>query len=510
MDNKRLNISVILSYRISGINNGKIIEVSKQDEREAIDKLYNAVSQQPKAMAVGIPVYCAHDAVVSTDTLKVNHRNPHQHPPKQVELLGKVIRSFGWRTPITVSTRSGLIVRGHCRLLAAQLEGLDEVPVDYQDYPSDDEEYADLLADNRLVELAEMDRTMLADLLSEINTGDLPIDLTGYTEKEYRELIASLADADAILNIEDDTPPEPPAVPFTEPGDVWIFGDHVLICGDSTKPEIYSLLMDNERAQLCVTDPPYNVDYTGATKDHLKIQGDKQTDSAFKAFLLDAYTCMHNNMEPGAAAYIFHADTEGVNFRSAFVESGFMLKQCLVWVKNIFVLGRQDYQWRHEPILYGWIPGKPHYFINDRSQNTVIDDAAPDLNKMKKTDLVRYIKEWTASSEENTTVIYEDKPLRNADHPTMKPVRLVARLVRNSSRQGDIVLDPFSGSGSTMAACEQLHRRARCIEMDPRFCDVIVKRYIQISGKTDIVCMRSGIPINPKEYQFLFQPFNAV
>jgi len=250
------------------------------------------------------------------------------------------------------------------------------------------------------------------------------------------------------------------------------------MCGDSTDSDDVMQLMGNDKAQLIVTDPPYNVDYHGQAGT---IENDNMPEESFYNFLHDAFQNMYSTAEPGAAIYVFHADTEGVNFRKAFEDAGFMLKQCLVWVKNALVLGRQDYQWRHEPILYGWKDGAAHYFIDDRTQSTVIDySALPDLKKMKKDELLKFITEYLNNLDETPqTVIYCDKPLRSSEHPTMKPLPLLGKLISNSSKPGWIVQDLFGGSGSTMMACEKLGRTSRLMEYDPVYVDVIVKRYIK-------------------------------
>lgn len=234
---------------------------------------------------------------------------------------------------------------------------------------------------------------------------------------------------------------------------------------------------------LYITDPPYNVDYTGGTKDALKIMNDSMEDSAFRAFLTDAFKAANSVMRPGSGFYIWHADLEGYNFRAA-VKSIWMLRQNLVWVKNSIVLGRQDYQWKHEPCLYGWKAGT-HYFFDDRTEATVIDDKL-DIRKLKKDQMINLL-EKIFSDKNPTTVLYEDKPLHNDVHPTMKPVRLIARLIRNSSRQNAKVLDSFGGSGTTLIACEQLGRRAFLCELDPHYCDVIIQRWENLTGKQAVL-----------------------
>ncbi len=444
---------------------------------------------------VELPVFCAFDKLIDIDELKPNPKNPNQHPQEQIALLARIIQEQGWRAPVTVSTLSGYVVRGHGRLMAAKLAGCEQVPVDYQDYNSSAEELADLVADNRLAELAEMDSVMLAEIFSELDLSEYDLDLTGYAADIRADIARCLADHSIDFDEADKNIPEITETYITKPGDIWILGEHRLICGDSTKPEIYARLMQGEKAQLIVTDPPYNVDYEGVAG---KIMNDKMESSAFRAFLHDMYACAAAVTKEGAAAYIFHADGEGVAFREEFINAGFLLKQCLVWVKNSFVLGRQDYQWRHEPILYGWKSGAAHYFIDQRNLSTVMGESVrPDFESMTHEELAEILEQiYDIVEQSEGDILYYDKPLRNAEHPTMKPTALIAKFVENSSRLGWIALDMFGGSGSTLIACEGTGRKARLIELDPRFCDVIVKRYMQVTLKRDVTLERSGRHIN--------------
>ncbi len=455
--------------------------------------------QKVKICSDGIRVYCAHDALVDIEELKPNPGNPNQHPDEQVHLLAKIIRQNGWRNPVTVSTRSGYIVKGHGRLAAAQYAGMAEIPIDYQDYESDEAEIADLIADNRLAELAEMDNKRLAEMLSDLLiVSSFDFNLTGFSEADYKELMASISEDDILSNIADDIVPDVPMESFTKLGDIWEMGRHRLICGDATRPTDYIKLMRKDIADLIITDPPYNVDYEGSAG---KILNDKQGDTEFRLFLLDAFTSMKQHAKPGAGVYVFHADSEGLNFRYAFREAGLQLRQCLVWVKNSLVLGRQDYQWRHEPCLYGWVDGGSHYFTADRSQTTVYEEDMLDFKKMKKAALIQYIEDHLQNPTVPSTVIFEDKPLRNDLHPTMKPIKLLARLMLNSSIKGNIVLDPFAGSGSTLIAADLTGRTARLIELDERFCDVIVRRYIMTTGRRDITLLRGNKKLKEADLQ---------
>ena len=352
-------------------------------------------------------VYCAHSQMVEIEKVIPNPRNPNKHSEKQIALLAKIIAAQGWRAPITVSTRSGFIVRGHGRLLAARKLGLAEVPVDYQAYETEAAEWADLIADNRLSELSETDDLLLKDLLQELGTGELDLELTAYTADEIDQMLGSAKevqeddfDADKALSEIDEAK--------TKLGDIYILGKHRLLCGDSTDAAAVEKLMDGQKADIAVTDPPYNVGYTGGTKDALTIQNDKQEDAAFRQFLSAAFTNMDAAMKPGAVFYIWHADSEGYNFRAACKDAGWQVRQCLIWNKNQLVMGRQDYHWKHEPCLYGWKEGAAHLWASDRRQ---------------------------------TTILCFDRPQKNAEHPTMKPVALLAYQIANNTKGEDIALD---------------------------------------------------------------------
>lgn len=252
------------------------------------------------------------------------------------------------------------------------------------------------------------------------------------------------------------------------------------MCGDSTKKKDVQKLMNGQKVDMFLTDPPYNVDYQGGTKDALKIMNDSMEDTAFREFLTDAFKNANLVMKEGAAYYIWHADSEGLNFRCAIRNAGWQLKQTLIWVKNSLVLGRQDYQWKHEPCLYGWKDGT-HYFTDDRTNSTVYEDKI-DIKKLKKHEMEALLKELL-EDKVPTTVIHEDKPVVNDVHPTMKPVKLMAKVIRNSSKEGQIILDLFGGSGSTLIACQQTGRQCYTMELDPHYCDVIVQRWEDFTGE---------------------------
>lgn len=268
----------------------------------------------------------------------------------------------------------------------------------------------------------------------------------------------------------------------TKRGDIWQLGDHYLMCGDSTSAEDVDKLMDGTLADLSVTDPPYNVDYTGKTAEKLKIGLDKMSNGAFHDFLVAAFTRMNEALKPGAANYVFFACKEARNFIDAYVQAGFLYKQLLIWVKNTITLTRSDYQWQHEPCIYGWKDGGPHYFTDDRTLRTVVDQW-PDFDKMDKAALRDFCKRVFDRDALATDIVREDKPLRNAEHPTMKPIPLMGRFIRNSSRRGGQVIDLFGGSGSTLMACEQLGRHCRTMEYDPKYCDVIITRWEKYTGR---------------------------
>ena len=282
-------------------------------------------------------------------------------------------------------------------------------------------------------------------------------------------------------NFDADGAAEAIKTPVTQKGDIWKLGRHTLMCGDSTSHEDVEALMDGTLGDCSVTDPPYNVAYEGGTKDKLKIANDNMSSGAFKEFLTKAFRCMYNALKAGAANYVFFAHKETENFMAAYREAGFLYKQELIWVKNSLVLGRSDYQWQHEPCLYGWKDGAAHYFTPDRTMCTVVD-TWPDFDKMDKASLRDFCKRVFSKDAVATDIIREDKPQRNAEHPTMKPIPLMGRFIRNSSRRGATVIDLFGGSGSTLMACEQLDRTCRTMEYDPRYCDVIIQRWEKFTG----------------------------
>lgn len=412
---------------------------------------------------------------LSISELKPAERNARRHQEKDIEAIKKSIQEFGFNDPIGVWGPENTIVEGHGRLQAALELGLEEVPVVHLDHLTDEQRRAYALAHNRTAELSEWDLEIMDEELAGIF--DIDMDAFGFDEFGPEESIDDIQ--------EDDFEVKPPEEPRTKRGDVWILGEHRLLCGDSTEPAEIAEFLGGCKADLLLTDPPYNVDYTGKTKDALKIQNDSMDDQSFRAFLTDAMNAATPVMKPGAAFYIWHASSEGFNFHAACRAAGLHVRQTLVWVKNTMVLGRQDYHWKHEPCLYGWKDGAAHYFTPDRRQTTVIEDQL-DFAKMKKDQLVELLKELY-SEQTPTSVMHEDKPLVSDMHPTMKPIKLMARCIKNSTRTGDVVLDLFGGSGSTMIAAEQLGRKCYMVELDPFYCDVIIDRWEKFTGKTAVL-----------------------
>ena len=401
---------------------------------------------------------------VKLQDLRPYERNPRKNEAA-VPVVMESIRNFGFKVPLVID-KDNVIVCGHTRYKAAKRLGMDTVPCIRADDLTPEQIRAFRLVDNRAAEMSEWDIDLLNIELEDIT--DIDMGIFGF-EEEPEEPEAE----------EDDYQVQLPVEPKTKLGEMYRLGDHLLLCGDSTdQAAVERLFTDGKSADLVITDPPYNVAYHGKAGS---IQNDDMGDSEFYEFLRSAFTAMSSVMKPGGVFYIWHADIEGYNFRRAVRDSGIEYKQCLIWVKNSLALGRQDYQWQHEPCLYGWKPGAAHYFIDERTQTTVIEDKHKDFRKMRKEELVRLLEDVTADKV-STTIIHEDKPARSDEHPTMKPIKLLARGIKNSSRPGEIVLDIFGGSGSTMIACEQLGRQCRMVELDPKYCDVIIDRWERLTG----------------------------
>ena len=379
-------------------------------------------------------------------------RNARTHSDEQISQLAASIKEWGWTTPVLVDEQGGIIA-GHGRTLAAQRLQMTEVPVIVARGWSEAKKRAYVLADNKLAMNAGWDNEMLALELGEIGELGFDLDLTGFTAEE----IAALMPEQIEPGLTD--PDDAPAVQenaTTVPGDVWIMGKHRLLCGDSTSVSDLEKLTDGQLVDMWLTDPPYNVAVQGGNhgdperKNGLKIMNDKMPDEEFRQFLRDAYVSADTVMKPGAVFYIWHADSEGYNFRGAAKDAGWVVRQCLIWKKSSIVMGRQDYHWKHEPCLYGWKEGAGHLWATDRKQ---------------------------------TTILEFDRPTRNGEHPTMKPVALFEYQLLNNTKGGDIVLDSFGGSGTTLIAAEKNGRIARIMELDPKYCDVIIKRWQDFTGK---------------------------
>lgn len=402
---------------------------------------------------------------ISISLLREYDNNPRNNDGA-VDAVAASIREFGFKVPVIIDG-DNVIVAGHTRVKAARKLGMSAVPCIIADDLTPEQIKAFRLADNKVGELAGWEIEKLGKELSEI---DMDMSVFGFDAVEFEEFSEVCEDEIPDVDEEGD--------PITKLGDIWQLGRHRLMCGDSTSVESVAVLMDGALADMILTDPPYNVAYEGGTKDKLAIMNDNMDDESFRAFLQDAFCAGDSALKKGGAFYIWHADSEGFNFRYACKAVGWEVKQCLIWNKNAFVLGRQDYQWKHEPCLYGWKSGASHYFVKNRKLTTVLNDGV-DIDVMTSDELRELIREIT----EPSTVINENKPTRNGEHPTMKPVGLLSRQIRNSSRIGEKVLDLFGGSGSTLVACEQLDRVCYTMELDPKYCDVIVKRWETLTGE---------------------------
>lgn len=379
--------------------------------------------------------------------------NARTHNVQQINKLRSSLREFGFINPVIID-RDFNVIAGHGRIMAAKEEGINEVPCVFVDYLTEAQKKAYILADNRMAMDAGWDEELLKVEIEALQAEDFDLSLTGFDESELSGFFDT---ADDAKDDDFDVDAELEKPPVTKSGDLWLLGNHRLLCGDSTKAETYEMLMNGKKANLVVTDPPYNVNYQGTAG---KIKNDNLENDKFYQFLFDAFTCMEKAMADDASIYVFHADTEGLNFRKAFADAGFYLSGTCIWKKQSLVLGRSPYQWQHEPCLFGWKKNGKHQWYSDRKQTTI----------------------WEF-----------DKPKKNGDHPTMKPVPLIAYPIKNSSMSNCIVLDPFGGSGSTLIACEQTNRICHTIELDEKYCDVIIKRYIeQVATSENVSVVRDG------------------
>jgi len=373
-------------------------------------------------------------------------RNSRLHSDAQVAQIAASIREWGWTMPILVD-EVGNVIAGHGRIMAAQKLGLKDVPCMTATGWSEGKRRAYVIADNKLALNAEWDNANLGLEFADLRDMGFDLELTGFELAEIDALFpveetAGLTDEDAV--------PEVPEQPVTIEGDVWLLGRHRLMCGDSTSIDHLERLCDGQLVDMWLTDPPYNVAYEGGTKEKLTIKNDSMSNDAFRQFLRDAYSAADAVMKKGAVFYIWHADSEGYNFRGAASDVGWPVRQCLIWKKSSLVMGRQDYHWMHEPCLYGWKEGASHLWASDRKQTTILEFA---------------------------------KPSRNGEHPTMKPVELFEYQMLNNTKGSDLVLDSFAGSGTTAIACEKHGRMARLMELDPKYCDVIISRWQDFTGQ---------------------------
>lgn len=409
-----------------------------------------------------------------------NPRVPLTPADPEYQSIKRSIQEFGYADPIVINT-DGTIIKGHQRRTVMMDLGYTEVEVIVLDINDKAKEKALNVALNKIT--GKWDNAILKDLLLELDLEGYDFSVTGYQRTDLEDLI-QLVDVPAEAK-DDNFDPEAAAADIPEPstryGDIWQLGRHRLMCGDSTDHTDVAALIDGNKLDLMVTDPPYNVAYQSG--GHERIVNDDMDESSFYSFLLSFYANAVEAMRPGAAIYVFHSDNHGLSFRQAFQDAGLKLSECLVWEKNTFVLGRSDYQWRHEPILYGWKEGAAHYFVKDRSQDTVFLEDAPDFKRMTKQELLAFIDKMFTESKDQTTVLFENKPTRSKEHPTMKPIPLIGRLINNSSKPGWIVGDFFGGSGSTLIAAEQLGRTAYLMEYDERYVDVIINRWEQFTGE---------------------------
>lgn len=381
--------------------------------------------------------------------------NARTHSPEQLTKLRSSLREFGFINPVIID-RDFNVIAGHGRIAAAKEEGITEVPCVFVDYLTEAQKKAYILADNRMALDAGWDEELLRIEIESLQGADFDVSLTGFGEDEIADLFAGDSEKD-VKDDDFDLSAALEKAAFVERGDIWTVGRHRLMCGDATSAEDVAALMDGKKANLIVTDPPYNVAFKSGSG--LSIQNDSMENGEFYTFLYNSFQNMAEHLEKGGAAYVFHADTEGLNFRKAFVDAGFHLAGVCIWVKNSLVLGRSDYQWQHEPVLYGFLKNGKHPWYSDRKQTTI----------------------WNY-----------DKPKRNKNHPTSKPLDLLGYPICNSSQENAIVLDTFGGSGSTMMACEQTNRICHMMELDEKYASVILRRYVEDTGDSENVYVVRG------------------
>ena len=391
--------------------------------------------------------------LVSISKLVPYVNNARTHSPEQINKLRASLREFGFINPVIIDREFGIIA-GHGRVMAAREEGIAEVPCVFVDHLTEAQKKAYILADNRMAMDAGWDEELLRVEIEALQGADFDVGLTGFDDKEIADLFKT--DSGKVEDDDFDLTAALEKASFVEEGDVWVVGKHRLICGDATNPDHVAKLMDGKRANLILTDPPYGVSFK--SKSGLTIKNDSMKNEEFYEFLKSAFVNMAAHLEPGGSAYVFHADTEGLNFRQAFIDAGFHLAGCCIWVKDSLVLGRSDYQWQHEPVLYGFLKNGKHTWYSDRKQTTI----------------------WNFK-----------KPKRNENHPTSKPLDLLSYPLGNSSQENAIVVDTFGGSGSTLMACEAMNRICYTMELDPKYASVILRRYVEDTGDAaGVYCVR--------------------
>ena len=400
--------------------------------------------------------------LISIDKLVPYVNNARTHSAEQILKLRSSLREFGFVNPIIID-REFNVIAGHGRLMAAKEEGIEEVPCVFVDYLTDAQKKAYILADNRMAMDAGWDEELLKIEMEELQNLGYDLEFTGFDEKELADLFG--VDDKEVKEDEFDLTAALEKASFVERGDVWFVGKHKLMCGDATSSEDVAKLMEDKKANLILTDPPYNVAFKSS--DGLTIQNDSMKNNDFYEFLFSSFKNMAEHLENGGAAYIFHADTEGLNFRKAFIDAGFHLAGCCIWVKDSLVLGRSDYQWQHEPVLYGFLQNGKHPWYSDRKQTTI----------------------WNF-----------DKPKKNSNHPTSKPLDLLAYPINNSTQANAIVIDTFGGSGSTLMACEQMNRICYTMELDEKYASVILRRYVEDTNDSEnVYVIRNGEKILYKD-----------
>ena len=408
--------------------------------------------------------------------------NTRAHHAEDVSQIARSIERYGFNDPIAVWSDKNIIVEGHGRLMAAKSLGLTTVPVIRLDHLTDEQRREYGIMHNKTAELSDWDWEQLEHELAEVDLSEFGL---GFTPEQVED-----TEEELLAAVQEDEAPEPPNTdpskgetrqPRVHRGEIWQLGQHRLMCGDSTSAADVAALMDGQQADAVVTDPPYNVAIENA--GGMTIQNDDMSADDFGRFLRAAFRQLNDHLRPGGAFYIWHASRTQAAFEAALADNGLEVRQQLIWVKNALVLGRQDYHWRHEPCFYGWKDGAAHWFTADRTQTTVQEDR-PDFSSMSKADLVALLEQqYKGDDGPPSTAIFERKPMSDDQHPTMKPVKLIARLIRNSTRPTETVLDLFGGSGTTMIAAEQLGRRACLMELDERYADVIIERYEKFTGR---------------------------